>query len=146
MKKCFRAGFVAADSAPEKVLTVVYERLVVDPEHEVKRMCDFLEIEWSRQMLHPANQKHLGEKAVTKKSGEVWYDSRMYNRDPESSGIDKWKTQLTLLQRITIAASFRDFEGLAQFEYDFSTESLAPIERIASSTLSAMRKFRQRYR
>ena len=141
VKKCFRAGFSAAESAPAKVLTVSYEKLVIDPEHETKRICNFLGIEWSRQMMHPASQRHLGEKAVTKRSGEVWYDTKTYNRDPEPHEIDKWKIHLTPFQKIMITVSFRDFEGPAQSKYDFSRDSLSPIEHTASLTLSAICKF-----
>jgi protein-tyrosine sulfotransferase len=141
VKKCFQAGFSAAESAPDKVLTVVYEKLVVDSEHETKRICNFLGIEWSRQMMHPASQKHLGERAVTKRSGEVWYDTKTYNRDPEPHEIDKWKRNLTPFQKIMVTVSFRDFEGLTPFKYDFSRDSLSPIEYTASLTLSAICKF-----
>ena len=87
------------------------------PEVETKKICSFLNIEWSKQMLYPGSIKHLGEKAVT---NNVWYDTKSYNRDPESYEIDKWKTELPYAQQVIIATAFRDNIGLAQFGYDFS--------------------------
>ena len=140
VQKCFRSGFGAAESAPDRVLTVVYEQLVVDPERETRRMCDFLGIEWARQMMYPGRQKHLGEKAVTSKSGEVWYKSETYNRDPETREIDKWKRQLTPYQKAMIAASFRDSEALAPLGYDFSAQHRPLLGHVAGFALSGRRR------
>lgn len=139
VQRCLRAGFAAAESAPEKVLTIAYEQLVVHPEYETRRLCNFLGIEWSRQMMYPSRQKHLGEKAITRSSDQVWYDPRMYNRDPDPREIDKWRTHLTFLQKVVVAAWFRGFEGLDQFGYDFSVGSLSLLEYASSVALSVTR-------
>ncbi|WP_347275212.1 sulfotransferase [Candidatus Kuenenia sp.] len=77
-ERCINAGLTASKNAPDKVLTVVYERLVIDPEKETKKICKFLGFEWNSQMIFPANKEHLGEKAITSKSNEIWYDKKMY--------------------------------------------------------------------
>ena len=146
VRKCFHSGFGTAESAPEKVWTVVYEQLVVDPEGETKKICDFLGIEWARQMMHPGRQKHLGEKAATSKSGEVWYKSETYNRDPETREMDKWKRQLAPYQKAMIAASFGDFEALASLGYDFSVENRPLLGRVASLTLLGCRRVGYQFR
>lgn len=136
-KKCLNAGFAASKLAPDKVLTVVYERLVTDSERETKRMCDFLKIEWSSQMMHPGSVKHLGEKPIV---NEVWYDKKTYYRDPEPGQIYKWKTQLTPIQQVIVAESFREVEGLVKLGYDFSPDDLSPISRILGLAFSFVRK------
>jgi hypothetical protein len=145
VKKCFRAGFAATERAPDRVLSIVFEQLVTGPGRETKRMCDFLGIEWSEQMLHPANKKHLGERAITKKSDQIWYDAKKYNRNPDPHEIDKWKNKLTLLQRATINASFRDFEDLGQLGYDFSINS-SPTERMLTWTILTAQKIKRQFR
>ncbi|MCP4420630.1 MAG: sulfotransferase [Chloroflexi bacterium] len=125
VKKCLKAGFTVAKAAPEKVLTIHYERLVIDPERETKKICDFLELGWSDRMLTPSDFRHLGEQAITVNSGQIWYDPAMYNRNPEARHINKWKTLLTSSQQVEIATSFKNDAGLAQMGYDFSMDELS---------------------
>ncbi len=95
--------------APDRVLTVVYERLVSEPGKETNRICDFLGIEWCSQMLHPGMVKHPGESAIV---NDVWYDRRGFNRDPVITEIDKWKRQLNARQQVAVTAAFRDSQEL----------------------------------
>jgi protein-tyrosine sulfotransferase len=53
INQCLNAGFTSYKIAPERVLAVAYERLVSDPEVETKKICKFLKIDWSKQMLYP---------------------------------------------------------------------------------------------
>lgn len=115
--QCLNAGMTAAGEYPNNILTVVYERLVSSPEEETKRLCDFLGLEWSERMLHPGSTKHMGEEAITKKSGEIWYTTEMYYRDPVKDEIDKWKTQLSSLQKAMVDRSFKDNDELEAFGY-----------------------------
>ena len=123
IKKCFNAGFAASKNAPGKVLTVAYERLVMDPERETKRICKFLELEWTNQMITPGNKKHLGEKAITCRSNEIWYNAKTYYRNPDSQNIEKWKSQLTLAQQVRITMAFEDYEDLKEFEFEYGISS-----------------------
>jgi protein-tyrosine sulfotransferase len=123
IRQCFKAGAAAQQLAPERVITVSYERLVSSPEAETKRICRFLAIDWTEQMLHPASMKHFGEKAITIKN--VWYDSASYNRNPETKEIDKWKYELSLIQQAIVATAFRNVADFAQFGYDLSMDGLA---------------------
>lgn len=45
---------------PQPIHTVVYERLVSDPEHEIRNLIDFLDLPWSEQCLTP----HRTQRAV----------------------------------------------------------------------------------
>lgn len=128
-KKCLTNGFLASKVAPKKVLTVIYERLVTEPEDEIMRICEFLEIEWSRNMVNPGKFEHLGEQAITVQSNEVWYSTQTYNRDPDTQSLDTWKTSLTPTQKAIVAMSFKDCADLTQLEYNFSIDGISIINR-----------------
>ncbi len=123
IKKCFENGFGAAQKAPDRIMTVMYEKLVTDPIFETKRICKFLDLEWSSEMISPQNKNHLGEKPTTR--SEVWYDENSFNRAPVKTEIKKWETQLTLVQKAVILISFRNNKKLASFGYDFSLDNLS---------------------
>lgn len=128
--RCFEAGFAAVKKAPDKILTVVYESLVRDPETESKNMCKFLGLEWNTQVLTPQKKKHLGEKAITSNSDEIWYDVKTYYQDPHDKNIEKWKKRLSPIQQVRIARAFNDYEELRSFGYDFSLDSLPWVKRV----------------
>ena len=128
VKKCLKAAMDAKQKAPDRVAIVSYERLVHFPEVETQGLCSFLGLTWSKQMLHPASIKHLGEKSTTARN--IWYDSVSYNRDPQTTGVDKWKTELSVLQQAMIVTAFRDDACLASFGYDLSIKG--PLGRSLS--------------
>jgi Sulfotransferase family len=121
INQCLSSGFASQKIAPERVLGVSYESLVTNPENETQRICKFLEMEWCKNMLHPGSMKHLGEKAVT---NNVWYDTNSYNRDPKTYEIDKWRSQLTYVQKVMITTAFSDNADLAQLGYEFSIDGI----------------------
>lgn len=128
--RCFAAGFAAVEKAPDKILTIVYERLVEDPETETKRLCKFLGLEWNTQMLTPQKKKHLGEKAITSNSDEIWYDMKTYYQDPHDENIEKWKKRLSPIQQVRITRAFKGYEELRTFGYDFSLDNLPWMKRV----------------
>lgn len=130
VRKCFDAGLNASKNAPDKVLTVVYERLVKYPEREIKKICNFLGVEWTKQMMYPGNKKHLGENAITTNSNEIWYDVKTYYRNPDSKSTDKWKSNLKLSHQVRIVTAFKDYEELKQFRYCFSKDGLPQAKRL----------------
>lgn len=130
IRKCFNSGFTASKKAPDNVLTIVYERLVEEPAKETKKICKFLGLEWSDEMLTPGDKKHLGEKAITSKSDEVWYNAKTYYRNPDSQDIGKWKRQLSIARQIRITTAFEDYGELKQLGYDFSIDSLTKAKHI----------------
>jgi len=129
-KKCFDAGFTATKDAPDKVLTVVYEHLVANPETETKKICKFLGIEWNDLMLCPGDNEHLGQQAITTSSDEIWYDAKAYNRNPDSQNIEKWQSELTFGRQIRTIMAFKDNEDLMQYGYNFSLGSLTQTNYI----------------
>ncbi len=50
VKKYLHAGFNASKIAPNKILEVVYERLVSNPELATNKICEFLGIEWDKKI------------------------------------------------------------------------------------------------
>ena len=116
--------------APGKVFTVMYEHLLETPERETKRICNYLGIEWNDLMLHPGDKEHLGSQALTKKSNEIWYNSKTYSQNLVISNKEKWKSELSLGQQLRITMAFMDNRELMQYGYDFSVDSLAHGNRI----------------
>lgn len=139
--RCFEAGFAAVDKAPEKILTIVYERLVEDSEKESKKICKFLGLEWSTRMLTPQKKKHLGEKAITSNSDEIWYDMKTYYQDPHDRNVEKWKKRLGPAQQVRITRAFKDYEALRTFGYDLSLDNLPWMKRVFMTGLSIFLEF-----
>lgn len=122
LRESLVAGFEAAQRGPERVHTMVFERLVRDPRNETYQLCEFLGLPWSELMLRPGQMKHPGEKAITRKSSApgIWYDEERYYRDPDPSEIEKWRGELSAVQQVVITGAFRDIEELRQLGYDLS--------------------------
>jgi len=139
VKEHLHAGLAASEASPGRVLTLVYEKFVTEPEKQTKRLCQFLEIPWSEAMMYPGRKKHLGEKAQTSGRAEgIWYDTSTYNRDPERSEINKWQTQLTPVQKVMITKAFGDIEGLKQFGYNLTLKDVPHISRGLGFTLAML--------
>lgn len=122
--KCIGAGFSAADENKGRVLIVRYEDLVTAPKKESNKICGFLGIDWDQAMSMPSRVKHLGEKAITVKSNEIWYDKNMYNSDPHTKSIDKWKNLLSASQQISIQDTFGNNDRLKNLGYKINTDHL----------------------
>ena len=135
IKNCFDAGFKADKHAPGKVLTIIYEQLLEAPERETKRICNYLGIEWNDLMLQPGDKEHLGSQAITKKSNEIWYNSKTYNQNLVIPNKEKWKNELSLYLQLRTTIAFMDIRELRQYGYDFSVDSLAHGNRILLRSL-----------
>lgn len=127
-QECLEQGFFSVRKTPEKILIIVYENLVTEPENETKKICKFLGIEWSKQMLKPGKFEHIGEKAITK--NEIWYEQKLYNRNPEANEINKWKNLLTSTQKMRIFLAFRKNNDLKQLGYNISEDEIPIVNRI----------------
>jgi len=139
VKEYLRAGLAASAACPERVLTLVYEELVTNPEKETKKVCQFLEIPWSEEMMYPGRKKHLGEKAQTTGMSEgIWYSAETYNRDPEPSDMNKWEIQLTPIQKVIITEAFGDIEGLRQLGYELTLKGFPHFSRGLGLALSVL--------
>lgn len=122
------AGFGAARLS-RRVLVVVYERLVADPEAETHRICDFLRLPWSEGMLRPGDKRHDGEKVLD----GVWHYPEMYDGNPDPERAHRWRDQLTLTQEAMIVDAFGEDEDLWTLGYRFSEgEDVPPTRRAAA--------------
>ena len=140
VKKCFNAGFAAAKRFPDKVLTITFESLLKDPERQTKKICNFIGIEWSELMLYPGEKKHIGEQAITKNSGEIWYNAKEYYRDPDSQNMGKWQSELSARDQIRTIMAFSKRDDLKPFGYNFSLDSVTHISSPIAITYFAFRR------
>jgi len=122
-RKEFLETISADKTAHGKVLTVIYEKLVIDTEEETKKICNFLGVQWSPDMLYPSRKKHLDEKSMTLEG--VWYTKKSYNRDIDTSCINKWEKELTFFQKTIILYFFKNIKELADYGYDLSANSIS---------------------
>ncbi|MGV2829120.1 sulfotransferase family protein [Myxosarcina sp. GI1(2024)] len=127
-KNCLEFGFTSVKTTPEKILVLLYENLVTDPKSETQKICDFIGIEWSKQMLNPEQFNHIGEKAITKNG--IWYERKTFNRNPSSKEIDKWKNLLTSNQKMRLFLAFRNNEELKGLGYKITNEELLLVNQI----------------
>jgi hypothetical protein len=118
-ERCLTLGLEAANEEPEKVKNVIYEKLVTDPKNETIKICRFLDIEYFNEMIYPENKFHIGREAITKYSGEIWYNKNNYSKNPEISHIKKWERYLTPLQQAIIFQSFKNNSSLLKIGYNF---------------------------
>jgi len=139
--KCFDSGFAAVKKFPDKILTVVYESLVKDPEKETLKICRFIGLEWDSRMLAPQKKKHLGEKAITTKSDEIWYDVNTYYQEPHDRNIEKWKKRLSAIQQIRVSRAFKHHKELKALGYDFSLRDISGIKRFHITIVVSVLEF-----
>lgn len=130
VRQCLRAGFKAQHAYPERIKTVVYEELVDSTSAVIEGVCDFLGISWQPDMCEPGSKSHLGEQAITVKSGEVWYDKDSYNRNPDRQSLDGWKDSLSVAQQMAIASVFSSDKDLAALGYDFSIADASRVQKL----------------
>lgn len=136
--RCLVSGFEASRAAPDKVYTVVYERLIRDPEVEGREICRFLGVAWAPEMLRPGDKKHLGESAITVNSKEIWYDARTYNSNPRADSLEKWRGTLTAYEKLMVARAFLDSEELRHLGYDLTPDDLSPVDKARGAATAGM--------
>jgi protein-tyrosine sulfotransferase len=133
IRHCYNSGAEAAKIAPDRFLTVTYERLVSEPEPVTRDICQFLGLEWSPEMLSPGEKKHLGEKAITQKSNEIWYTKKQYYKNPEASRINKWEETLSPLQLVTIQKGLGHHPAMSKYGYNLSVDRLPMLKRLSAN-------------
>jgi hypothetical protein len=141
VKPRIEKGLEFFEAQPERVAVVCYERLVRQPRGEIERLCHFLGLDWQEAMLHPAEVRHDGEAAITRNSGEIWYDRLSYSRNPSAVELGKWRKLLKPQEQLAVCQEFADCVGLREFGYDMSPESLDPaVLKIGRRRLSLRRR------
>jgi hypothetical protein len=150
IERCYRTAIRAAEIAPQRVLNLSYEQLVTEPEKMTREICRFLNIDWDARMLKPGGKKHLGEKAITVKSDEIWYQKDKYYSNPDAKHIDKWKTVLNPFQQVLICLAFKNHPALTSYGYELSSRHLSFSRRTSAMLLAkgyhALRNVRRKSR
>ena len=74
-------------------LTIKYEDITLDPEREMQRVCEFLEVEWEPSMIDYGNSEHgdfqagLGDWSERIKSGKIQPVDRLPGRDETPASL-----------------------------------------------------------
>ena len=109
----YQAGFSVA--AHPRLLVLVYEELVQEPEQQTRRLCEFLGISWHEKMVSPHEKKHDGDRFVD----DIWYDMPMYYRPIGITETRGPGSGLTTAQLAEVNEAFRDDANLAKIGYIF---------------------------
>lgn len=144
--KCFTCGFKAGSMFPERVLTITYERLVTDTEAVTRKICQFLDIEWSARMMRSGEIKHLGESSITCEHNSHWYDKKMFKRNPDGNSLYKWQQILTPAEQLKISQAFKSCSELSELGYDFSLGHLSYAHRLQGKLILLMKFLLNRFR
>ncbi|MBK9132724.1 MAG: sulfotransferase [Gammaproteobacteria bacterium] len=144
VRRCLDSGFSASRTAPDKVYTLVYERLIRDPEAEGRQICGFLGVSWAPEMLRPGEKRHMGESAITVNSKEIWYDAKTYNSNPQPDSLEKWRETLAAHEKLMIARAFSDSEDLSRLGYDFTLSDMGTMDRARGAVVTWLRGLRRR--
>jgi protein-tyrosine sulfotransferase len=146
IKRCYNAGRLAVQRYPDKVLSVVYEKLVTDPESEARKICRHIGLDWDDRMLQPGEKEHLGAKALTQNSSEIWYDSNSYASNVSTRNLEKWRTALPVYDQVRANMAFGEGGAFSSYGYDFTISGLARndsfAEKVVVYGLYAYRKIR----
>jgi protein-tyrosine sulfotransferase len=115
---CLVKGFEAAKLFKGRVYNLYYEKLVIEPEKEIKKLCDFLEIEWDAKMLNLNDRKHPDNYIID----DIWFTSNIYYRNPDVTNLFAWQTNLSSDQIIKITKTLKNNKELRSLGYDFEAQ------------------------
>jgi len=115
IRLCVDRGLKAAQIAPDRVMTLLYEPLVLEPEKTTRKICAFLHIPWHADMMYPKEKKPAGVHSAE----DIGYSLEMHAGNPDVNGLDSWKSQLSLSQQGTINDFFRNMPEYQPLGYRF---------------------------
>jgi len=101
-----------------------YEALVTDPESEVKKLCEFLKLEFEDRMLETEKASETSERL---KESTAWYSKEMYDREMHSDSLRKWEKELTEEELRIISQAFKDEAFCSLLAYDFGVFRKSPF-------------------
>jgi hypothetical protein len=97
---CIREGVAARERRPDDVLLVRYEDLVAHPEREVRRVSEFLDIEYDEDMLHVERT----DMNKLQPDQLAWFSNLWAGIN--QSAVGKWRKKMSpRQQRIFLAAA-----------------------------------------
>ncbi|MBM4076829.1 MAG: sulfotransferase, partial [Planctomycetes bacterium] len=141
--KCLDCGFQAVECRPDRVTTIVYDRLVREPELEMRKLCEFLGVSFQPGMLRPSTHADPVHRQVIERDRGIWA-TEPFSKDPVATETEKWKEQLTPAQQEDIANAFRNRSDLKRLGFTFDAPipitSCQSNQTINHSPLFAMRE------
>lgn len=93
-----------------RVVTIKYEDLVMQPEIELKKVCKLLEVDFEPAMLEPHKTQH--DVVID----NLWFTPEQYSAPVYDSKIGRWKLDLSLKDRLYISGYCQRYIEL--FQYD----------------------------
>lgn len=124
---------LGATLPPGQFLTVHYEKLVADPQREVRRLCDFIGEDYAGEMLNYASRPDSARLAGMSRS---WAN---LSRPILSGNTRKYRARLSADE--IFAVERNAYRELRHFGYELEND-LADLERSAAAALGAGRRFR----
>jgi hypothetical protein len=117
------AAKVYAKANPARIYTVAYEALVGEPERQVRRLCEFVELDYESSMLEEFGRE--AERNVGR--DETWKRDISRGVIVDRKGV--WRTRLTAGQAWLVAQSTRG----PRREYGYVDSPSAPASSIAAA-------------
>jgi hypothetical protein len=131
-----RAARALAQQHPESLLTIRYEDFLADQEHTLRKVCNFLGLEFLPQMLDVAGS-HEAQKLSN--MSDLW-SSNCFAPIPVNR--DKFKSQLSKAEIETIETLARDH--MLHYGYELMTEACAALPDDDALTACAKRSIQVR--
>lgn len=107
----------------DRVINVFYEKLLVNPEVEIRNICQAVGIEFEKGMVNPEFVNKEFDKKFT--ADGVWYTNEKLNQDFNTSKINRWKKELSEEEKIQLSQLMN--ENLKRFGYETETYSSSKI-------------------
>ncbi|WP_088345418.1 MULTISPECIES: sulfotransferase [Rhodomicrobium] len=114
-----RLARTLAEQHPARVLTVRYEDFLAGPEHTLRAICQFLDLEFLPGMLDISRSQEASELACR---SDLWVSNGFA---PIPANIDKYKSQLSMDEIEIIETLAQDH--MRHYGYDFMTPAMAAV-------------------
>ncbi|MCA9407275.1 MAG: sulfotransferase, partial [Candidatus Omnitrophica bacterium] len=140
-RKCLDAGFDAARKFPDRVLTILYEQLLTDLTGETKKICQFLALDWSSEMIDFNKRNNLAEQSMMVGSNAAYYNTEMYHQNPLAKDIQEWKDLLSAKERVAIQRAFYNHPDLRKLGYEFNLAYLSGLRKFYGQSVYTIEAF-----
>jgi hypothetical protein len=119
-KKCLNAGFDFIQQNPEKGFVIQYEQLVEDPIEVTKDLCSFVGVSWNDGMLKPNDVSMANKEGVG--IDDIWASKESYFRNIQAGENEKWKEELTNIEKAIVTTAFNGDYRLLAMGYNITAD------------------------
>ncbi len=109
----------------QRTLVMTYEGLCRDPDGELRRLLDFIELDWDDELRRPADAVHH---LVHASASRYLAGSNDVRRD------ERWRTELTATELAAIEREMRRVPALVEHYLDDDAPTFAYRDRLAADT------------